>query len=134
MCVAVFNRTKSGIRLNIANGVICDIVTGFSKFLFYLYSKYPKISRYRRECSFMHNHMKSASFFASDVVIVRNDNKFMFRSLMSNFSHTAQEMWEVLLELHPGVIKNGHDTSKISMTSLRKIGLSIHHFFLTHKR
>jgi hypothetical protein len=72
--------------------------------------------------------MKSASFLASNVVIVRND-KVMFRSLMSNYAHIAQEMWEVLFELYPVVIKNGDDTSEISPTSLRKLDFSIHHFF-----
>jgi hypothetical protein len=76
--------------------------------------------------------MKSASFLASNVVIVRND-KVMFRSLMSNFSHIAQEMWEVLFELHPVVIKNGKDTSKISLTSLKMLGFSMYHFFLNSK-
>ena len=53
----------------------------------------------------------------------------MFRSLMSNFVHIAQEMWEVLFELRPVVIKNGDDTSKISLTALKKLGLSMYYFF-----
>jgi len=77
--------------------------------------------------------MKSAFFLASNVVIVINDNKVMFRSLMSNFAPIAQEMWGVLFELCTVAIKNWDDTNKISLTSLRKLGLPIHHFSETHK-
>ena len=42
--VTIFNRTKSGIGLNIANGVICDKVTGFSKAFLILFSKYRAFS------------------------------------------------------------------------------------------
>ena len=68
----------------------------------------------------IHSHGRGAPFLASNVVIVTNDNKFMFRSLTSNFAYIAQEMWEVLFELYPIVINSGEDTSKISVTSQKK--------------
>ena len=89
----------------IANGVIRDKVTGLSKAFLPLFSNYYNASRYIREWNFIQNHMKSTSFLASNVVVVKNDNKVMFRSLMSNFAHIAQEMWEALFELYPTVIK-----------------------------
>jgi hypothetical protein len=131
--VTVDKWTKSSIRLNIAIGVICDTVTGLARFFFcfVLFSKYPNFSRYRRECNFIHNHMKSAPFLASNVVIVRNDNKFTFRSHMSNFAHIAQEMWEVFIELYSIVIKNGYEMRKVLVTSQKKARLF--NIFLTHK-
>jgi len=100
LCFTAVNWTKSDIRLNIANGVIWDTVTGFSKaFYLPLFSKYYNVSRYSRECNFIHNGMKGTSFLSSNVVIVKIGSKVMFRSLMSNFVHVAQEMWEVFFEL-----------------------------------